>query len=58
MLSVIMLIVMAITVPPLLTTSGKVLTSDDELRFSQHNQKKTETSGIHLNCSAINQLPF
>jgi hypothetical protein len=55
MLSVNMLIVMAPTVPPLLTTSGELLTSSDELRFSQHNQEETETSGIHLHCSAIIQ---
>ncbi len=54
-LSVVMLIVMAPTVPPLLPTSGEILTSTDELRFSQQNKQETETSGIHLHCSAINQ---
>jgi hypothetical protein len=55
MLSVNMLIVVVPTVPLLLTTSGAVLTSADELRFSQYNQEETETSGIHLHCCAINQ---
>ena len=55
MLNVIMLSVIAHTVRRLLGTSGAVLTSTDELRFSQHNQEETETSGIHLYCSAINQ---
>jgi hypothetical protein len=55
MLNVIMLRVVVHTVPPLLGTSGAVLTSADELRFSQHNQEETETSGIHPRCSAINQ---
>jgi hypothetical protein len=55
MLSVIMLIVVVPTVPLLLTTSNEALTSADGLRFCQHNQEETETSGIHLHCSAIIQ---